>query len=283
MTGLTSTRFSHLPQGYTSEQLIQHYEIEKELAARLRRADSSERRDLYTALYDELFLRVPWHSQLRKKETGRNIPKQMRLLQPYLNADTVMLEVGAGDCALSFEAAQQVKHVFALDVSNVITQQKTFPKNMDLIISDGTSIPLPENSVDIAYSNQLMEHLHPEDALDQLKNIWRALKPGGVYICITPNRISGPHDISRYFDDIACGFHLKEYTFSDLQEIFPQAGFSPLRVITKIPGLPILKIMPYLLLEKFLSSLPGKIRKVIAREWVIERLLYIRLLARKQA
>ena len=37
----------------------------------------------------------------------------------------------------------------------------------------------------------------------QLKNIYSALFPDGVYICLTPNRLSGRHDISRYFDEVA--------------------------------------------------------------------------------
>ena len=281
MTDVKPPRFDRLPQGYTAEQLIQHYEIEKELAARLMQAPFAERRVLYSSLYDELFARVPWHSQLRKKEGGRKLEKQLQPLQPFLKPETVLLEVGAGDCALSFRVAQQVKKVFALDVSDVITQQKKFPENVELILSDGISVPLPENSLDVAYSNQLMEHLHPDDALQQLENIWRALKPGGVYICITPNRISGPHDISRYFDETACGFHLKEYTFADLQAIFRRAGFHRLRAITKIPGLPVLPLAPYLLLEKLLTAIPGRWRKKVAHQWIIERLLYIRILALK--
>ena len=71
-----------------------------------------------------------------------------------------------------------------------------------------------------------MEHLHPDDAIVQLTNIKNALTNGGKYICITPNRINGPHDISRYFDKEASGFHLKEYTFTDLNKIFKNIGFS---------------------------------------------------------
>jgi hypothetical protein len=64
----------------------------------------------------------------------------------------------------------------------------------------------------VAYSYQLMEHLHPGDALEQLVNIYQALKRDSVYCCVTPNRISGPHDISVYFDTVAQGLHLKEYS-----------------------------------------------------------------------
>lgn len=77
----------------------------------------------------------------------------------------------------------------------------------------------------MAYSNQLMEHLHPDDAVEQLRNIHHVLRPGGVYICITPNKLCGPHDVSRGFDEKPTGFHLKEYDNRDLTRLFRQAGF----------------------------------------------------------
>ena len=98
--------------------------------------------------------------------------------------------------------------------------------NIEVVISDGTSLPVQPGSVDVAYSVQLMEHLHPDDALLQLTNVVRAVRPGGVYICITPNRVSGPHDVSRGFDKVATGFHLREYTGREIRKMFLSAGFT---------------------------------------------------------
>ena len=36
------------------------------------------------------------------------------------------------------------------------------------------------------------------------------------FICLTPHRSTGPHDMSKYFGDVATGFHLKEYTNKEL-------------------------------------------------------------------
>jgi hypothetical protein len=55
----------------TAEQIREHYEIEKQLASRLRMAGKAERRTLYAALYDELYRRVPHHPQLTKKPRRR--------------------------------------------------------------------------------------------------------------------------------------------------------------------------------------------------------------------
>jgi hypothetical protein len=75
-----------------------------------------------------------------------------------------------------------------------------------------------------------MEHLHAEDAIEQLQNIYTALAPGGSHICVTPNKWTGPHDISRYFDDEATGFHMRQYTASELHSLFIEVGFSKIRL-----------------------------------------------------
>lgn len=193
----------------TDEQLRHHYLVEKELADRLRRASKEERRKLYPRLYDELFERVPFHRMMQRKHdesvARRDLGRNLRLLAGYVDRDATFLEIGPGDCRFSLEMAPRVKKVYAVDVSARIAGRETTPENFELIISDGSSVPVPPGSVDLAFSNQLMEHLHPDDAADQLRNLSRALKKGGRYVCITPHRFSGPHDVSKHFDEVATG------------------------------------------------------------------------------
>jgi len=270
----------------TIEQLREHYEIEKELAYKLRFASKEERRYLYRSLYDELYLRVPLHPQLTRKssplETAQAVSSQMKVLRPFLNKNITFLEVGPGDCALSIEVTKFAKQVYAVDVSDEITKGLTPPPNFHLVLSDGISVPVPPSSVDVAYSNQLMEHLHPDDALEQIENIYNALIPGGVYICITPNRLSGPHDISKFFDEVATGFHLKEYTTLELSSLFRKVGFSRFRVYIGAKGKYIsLPVFPIVLYETLLDKLPYKLRKTIVRIPPFRLLLGIRLVGIK--
>ena len=208
------------------------YELQKKLAEKLKRASKEERinSNLYTSAYDDFFSQLPGHPVIKLKKnpkaTAVVVSKWMKTLEPFLKSDATFLEIGAGDCSLSIEIAKQVNKVYALEVSNEAIKKLKMPENLELVIPDGITIPVPDNSVDIAYSNQLMEHLHPDDAFEQLQNIYQALSPGGIYVCITPNCLSGPHDISKFFDEIATGWHLKEYTLSELYGLFRQVGFS---------------------------------------------------------
>jgi SAM-dependent methyltransferase len=270
----------------TPDQIREHYEIEKKLATRLRNSTSKERQTLYTSLYDELFRSVQDHPQLTmdsaSDESIRKVAYEIRHLREFLTSGTTFLEIGPGDCALSFEVAKIVKIVYAIDVSEEITRNLSYPLNFKLILSDGASIPVPAGSVDVAYSNQLMEHLHPEDAQKQLRNICNALAPGGIYICVTPNRFNGPHDVSMYYDRVATGFHLKEYTVTELCHLFQLSGFSRVKILVPLKKIRVfLPVFPVKICEKILSVLPYSFRKSLASSWPVAKLLGIRLVGTK--
>ena len=153
-----------------------------------------DRAGLYAAVYNELFRRVPDHPQIARKSdpTARAVQasRELQLVARFIGPGTNYLEIGAGDCRnLAFAVTGKVIHVYAIDVSDEISKQIEPPPNFELIISDGISIPVPAGSIDFAYSNQLMEHLHPDDAKSQLENVFTALRPGRAYLCITPNRL----------------------------------------------------------------------------------------------
>jgi len=268
------------------EQILEHYEVEKTLAARLRAASRSERRALYGELYDELFRRIPHHPQLVNRASPearrRSARRQARFLLSLVADGASILEIGSGDCLLAAELARGARAVYAVDVSEEMTRLAARPQNLHLILSDGCSIDVPPASIQLAFSNQLMEHLHPDDAVEQLRNIYAALADGGKYFCITPNRLSGPHDVSRTFDDEATGFHLHEYTVAELELLFRSAGFSRFRAYLGVDGtylrVPLALIRAT---ESLLGRAPRKWRRALGPLAPLRALLGIRLLAIK--
>ena len=270
----------------TDRELIEHYEVERELAGRLREASSEDRRELYTTLYNELYSRLPHHPQhtrkVDKEKQKRKTLKRLKLLKKFLAPESVFLELGPGDCNLSIEVASRVSKVYAIDVSDEIAKFSHKPPNFEFKISDGSSVDIDSGSVDVAYSNQVMEHLHPDDAEVQVRGIYNALKSGGAYICITPHRYMGPFDISKYFDDVATGFHLKEYTNGELYHLFKKTGFSKVYALRHISGLYFnMPIFPVLMLECLLGSLPKSLRWRISRAAIFKDLLSTSLVAIK--
>ena len=146
------------------------------------------------------------------------------------------------------------------------------------VITDGSSIDVPAASVDLAFSDQLMEHLHPDDAVTQLRNIRRVLKDGGVYLCVTPNRLYGPSDVSGYFEDVARGFHLREYSVRELRGIMREAGFPKQHVYIGARGL-FLRCPAILVetLETTIEWLPARLRRAVAKVSILRALLGVRV------
>ncbi len=270
----------------SAERLRLHYTVERRLADRLRAAATpEERRAIFATMYDELFRLVPDHPRLlaRQKlqlERDHGIDWDMAQLRYFLRPGCVFLEIGAGDCELSRRVAQQAQSVYAVDICD--QTREPLPGNVSLVLSDGRDIAVPEGTVDVAFSDQLMEHLHPDDAAAQLASIHRALKPGGVYVCITPNRLYGPSDISAYFDDVARGFHLREYTVFEVKRVLKEAGFSRVKAFVGARGyfLP----CPVWLIEGFervLDTMPAKLRRHVADNKLMRALLGVRVAAIK--
>jgi SAM-dependent methyltransferase len=270
----------------SAERLRLHYTVERRLADRLRAAQTvDERREIFASMYGELFRLVPDHPRLLaqrrlQSERDHGIDWDVAQLKRFLSPGCTFLEIGAGDCALSSRIAPRVARVYAVDLCD--QTRAALPGNVTLVLSHGSDIDVPEGSVDVAFSDQLMEHLHPDDAMAQLHSVHRALRPGGAYVCITPNRLYGPSDISAYFDDVARGFHLREYTVFEMKRVFREAGFSRMRAYVGARGL-FLRCPVWLItaLERSLEALPVKLRRRIADNKLMRALLGVRVAAIK--
>ena len=276
-------------QARSPERVRAHYLAERAIANRLRRAATfEERRRIVSGMYDELFRQVPDHPRLVERDTAhqereRTVRWNLAQLRPYLTPGCVFLEVGAGDCALAIQVAETASLAYAVDISDQ-TGGRPLPENCRLVLTDGRSIDVPPGSIDVAFSDQLMEHLHPDDALAQLNNIRRCLKPGGVYLCVTPNRLYGPTDVSGEFDEVATGFHLREYSLREIRELFSKAGFTDLQVFVGARGhYARCASRPLEAVESALEHLPFRARRRIAGTKPMRALLGVRVAARNPA
>ncbi|TMH68679.1 MAG: class I SAM-dependent methyltransferase [Betaproteobacteria bacterium] len=127
----------------------------------------------------------------------RDAERELRQLRAALDLHSVFLEIGAGDCTLARRAAGYVERAYAIDISEDIMGRLGGPPNLVRVVHDGVRIPLPEASIDVAFSRSLI--------ISQLPGVCHALKDGGVYFTSS----KGPA--------------------SELREVFLDAGFSALR------------------------------------------------------
>lgn len=258
--------------GRTVEQLRNHYEVEKALAKKLKKATREERKVIYETMYDELFSKVPDHPRLMRREdqvaTQAVNQSKLKLIKNFLNQSTVFMEFAPGDCKFSKEVCKYVNRVYAVDISDQSGEDNNPPENFELIIYDGYKLPVQENSIDIVFSDQLIEHFHPEDTELHFQTIRRVLKPKAAYIFRTPHRFTGPHDISGYFSDEPEGFHLKEWTYREIAQMLKNLNYSSWHGYWFAEGKGIRVRLPFIyfiIAEFFLERLPKALRKKLSR------------------
>ena len=147
--------------------------------------------------------------------------------------------------------------------------------NDQLNVTEGTIyenlLKLEDDTIDIFYWNDVIEHI-PEDEIEEhIRLLAKKMAPKGLIITITPNRLNGPHDITRHYEPrgIAKGFHFYEYTFKEVLGLFKKyeirSGYCILGFLKK--GLYMIgpkwldKIK--IVLEKTAACLPYSIKRIL--------------------
>jgi ubiquinone/menaquinone biosynthesis C-methylase UbiE len=89
------------------------------------------------------------------------------------------------------------------------------------IVADATEIPLQDASVDVVVCTEVLEHLAtPALCVDE---IWRVLKPGGIFIGSAPFVFPVHGDPSDYYRYTGSGLRFLQHKFS-VVNIEPMGG-----------------------------------------------------------
>ncbi len=269
---MNTTLKQKLPPDRSYEQILNHYLVEKSIAEKLKASDRDGRKMVFSGMYDELFAKVPDHPRLTRRKSDEMSKREnrlkFRLINRFLKDNSTFVEFAPGDCRFAVEVAKKVRNVFGVDISDQRDPSTINPENFRLIVYDGYNLPeIKQNTIDIVFSYQLIEHLHPEDTQYHFELVRNILKPGGKYVFQTPHATSGPYDISMFFSDEPEGFHLKEWTYTEVKALVKNLGFSSFQTRFSSLGIDLrLPCFYFYILERILTNLPKRrVRKISKR------------------
>ncbi|MGH3772016.1 MAG: class I SAM-dependent methyltransferase [Pseudonocardiaceae bacterium] len=210
-----------------------HWEIERGLRGELLAAAPTDRDAVTREVYNRLFEKVPWHEANTFDEAAEAAYEQFwfQLYGPLTRSTDTLVDLGCGRGSLVRQFAPAVRECVGVDASDAMIAfaECNRPANAHFIAGSLIEPPLKPESVDFVVTRQVMEHLHPDDIARHLDAVLRILRPGGRFLIETPNRLTGPWDISRGFTADATGFHLHEYTAGELGTLLHRAGFCRVR------------------------------------------------------
>lgn len=139
--------------------------------------------------------------------------------------DKVVLDVGSGVGYGSKILAEKAGSVLALDVSEEAVRyagERYAGENIEPVVGDCHELPLASHSMDVVVSYELIEHLQGQKA--HLLEVSRVLKPDGLAVISTPNRIFYSQESNQ-----ANPFHTHEFDFREFL-VFLKSVFSSVQI-----------------------------------------------------
>src|ERR1700754_4209355 len=132
-----------------------------------------------------------------------------------------VLEAGCGEGYGADLIANVARHVIGLDYdeSAVAHVRARYPR-VDMRHGNLGELPLADGEVDVVVNFQVIEHLWDQGQF--VAECARVLRPGGVLLVSTPNRIT----FSPGRDTPINPFHTRELNAEELTELLDVAGFS---------------------------------------------------------
>lgn len=217
------------------------------------------------------------------------IESRLKFIRPYIKRNMKILELGCGDGLLG----EVIKRKFDCELYGIDTSSSgvSLAKRRGIIakIADlNEDLPYEDNTFDMIFSDQLLEHVYRTDHL--LDEMHRILKPGGVVITITPNlsfwvnrilfpfgfypmfleasektKIYGLKSLKRFITDSKSMGHIRVFNKAALLDIFQNHNY----FIAAIKGSSLSWILPSLLkhlydhMDRFFALFPPLSRDIV--------------------
>ena len=164
---------------------------------------------------------------------SRLLRYRLALIRRYacFQPEATVLEVGCGNGMHLRMLADSFAHGIGIDLSpamlDVARQQDSpWARKLDFRIDKGEQLHSVSNaSIDVAFCVGALEHMLDKAAV--IRSVFRVLKPGGRFVCLTPN---GDYIWYRFLAPLGKldTTHLSTDRFlssQELQQLFREAGF----------------------------------------------------------
>ncbi len=224
-------------------------------------------------------LRMQWHLARERVDRERYLPvwvwhehlARYRFAAAYVR-EGVVIDCACGDGSGAGTFAQPCGSiVYAVDISEATVQRAVHECRNDrvrFLVGDAVALPLRDDVCDVFISLETIEHVSKEHEF--LREVTRTLKPDGLFICSTPNRlVMNP---GKELSSRPCNpYHVREYSTAEFLELLGRY-FGGIREFGQNRKAPLLVAV----MEHLGRLLPGHLAVRINQVLKLPRLLYDR-------
>lgn len=264
----------------TQDHLRHHLIVEMEVTRELLASSPESRRETFARGYARIYEELWWFNVAEDAagETAVDIRPWVAMIGPPCR----VYEVGSGQGAMARALARAGYDVVATDISAERGGDRVAEENVTWGETDGVHLDrfAQPRSFGAVISDQMVEHLHPDDFVTHLRTARALLRPRGRYVFKTPHGPTGPYDASLPFGfPTALGTHLHEYSFGERVAALREAGYAQVLAERPSRGGPRASAgyARYLVeAETQLQRLPLPVRRQVVKRMLRDRLAFRR-------
>lgn len=158
-----------------------------------------------------------WYQRSPRINARYDLP--LKLVAEYMDLhQSLGLDIGCGDGVMLYKMRQSGARAIGVEPERsglllaVEELARRGERSTPLLEASGYQLPFRADSFDFVTALEIVEHLHyPEELMVEIS---RVLRPGGVFVCTTPNRAKG-----QLPDVVRDSFHVHEFIPSELVEM----------------------------------------------------------------
>jgi ubiquinone/menaquinone biosynthesis C-methylase UbiE len=211
-----------IPPGYEENPVWtgQHFQIGSEKVAVLKYTQSNAGWDANLTEFHE-----------KEAEAGNHYIDRASRLHARLELEKIEKDVSAVILEIGSSSGYLLKEIKNASPASYLIGSDCIPEPLEkisekipgipLIQFDLVNCPLPDNSVDIVVSLNVLEHIKDDETA--LKQIYRILKPGGYAIIEVPAN----QDLYDFYDEQLK--HFRRYSLHELKTLTEKTGFFVVR------------------------------------------------------
>ena len=160
------------------------------------------------------------------RQSGQETYRRFIANDQLITSRQSILDFGCGTGRLTEFMAKDFKKVIGVDILGTMIAQGKIRlgslKNVELIEIDGSSLPLPDKSIDFVFSYLVFQHIKTREIVERaFADIHRVLAPGGTFKVLL--RSDKQKDMNRWWSGV-------EYSQEAIERLYEKMGFSMLKI-----------------------------------------------------
>jgi len=161
------------------------------------------------------------------RQSGGTAYKQFIAEDELIKGKESILDYGCGTGRLTEFMARDFKKVIGVDISAAMIaegrQRLKELENVEFLETDGKSIQLPDESVNLVFSYLVFQHIKERVMVENtFKEIYRVLTPGGIFKVLL--RSDKQKDMNRWWSGV-------EYNEESIGVLYERLGFRLLKTL----------------------------------------------------